>query len=162
MVDKAACECGCHAGKVGISAVSLTFCYGYLRKSHSLRKNISAMSGRRPECSARGDAFARHDDRYSLSRVFRSLRIFRPLPCVFAWERVPDRAGEGSWMKDRSLDLLRRRCPHPAFGHLLPSFGREKAIGMCRQFTLATCRLGSACQRFPARFLTGARAVPRG
>src|SRR5687768_8991478 len=75
MVDKAACECGCHAGKVGISAVSLTFCYGYLRKSHSLRKNISAVSGRRPECSARGDAFARHDDRYSLSRVFRSLII---------------------------------------------------------------------------------------
>jgi hypothetical protein len=64
----------------GICAVLLTFCYGHLRKSHPLRKkrkseNISAMSGRRPECSARGDAFTRHDDRYSPSRVFRSLII---------------------------------------------------------------------------------------
>jgi hypothetical protein len=42
------------------------------------------------------------------------------------WERVPDRAGEGSWMKLQMLEFAEQRCPHPGFAHLLPSFGREK------------------------------------
>jgi hypothetical protein len=45
-----------------------------------------------------------------------------------AWERVPDRAGEGSLTQIQLPELAETKGPHPAFGHLLPFFEREKAI----------------------------------
>ena len=50
---------------------------------------------------------------------------FRPLPCAFAWERVPDRAGEGWQMKMLVFEYAERRGPHPAFSHLLPPAAGE-------------------------------------
>jgi hypothetical protein len=60
---------------------------------------------------------------------FREVLQHSPSPVHLAWERVPDRAGEGILMKCLMLELVKTEGPHPAFGHLLPSrfAGREKA-----------------------------------
>jgi hypothetical protein len=48
-----------------------------------------------------------------------------PSPVAKQWEKVADRPDEGLFPSDGLAD----RGPHPPFGHLLPSCGREKGIG---------------------------------
>jgi hypothetical protein len=53
----------------------------------------------------------------------------RPFLCALAWERVPDRAGEGCLMQVQTPETIETKGPHPGFAHLLPCEGaREKAI----------------------------------
>ena len=59
-----------------------------------------------------------------------------PSPVRYAWERVPDRAGEGSLTQTQALELVETKGPHPAIacalaaqacnrGHLLPPAAGE-------------------------------------
>jgi hypothetical protein len=54
---------------------------------------------------------------------------YSPSPVRFAWERVPDRAGEGSLTQTHALELEETKGPHPAFGHLLPPWAGEGQLG---------------------------------
>ena len=43
----------------------------------------------------------------------------RPLLCAFAWERVPDRAGEGCLIQVQTSETIETKDPHPGFSHLV-------------------------------------------
>jgi hypothetical protein len=57
--------------------------------------------------------------------VTREMVQYSPSPLHLAWERVPDRAGEGFLTQPQALEHVETKGPHPAFGHLLPPMAEE-------------------------------------
>jgi hypothetical protein len=61
---------------------------------------------------------------FSTLSAKREMLRHSPSPVHFAWERVPDRAGEGSLTQIQAQEPM-AKSPHPAFGHLLPPAAGE-------------------------------------
>ena len=57
--------------------------------------------------------------------VTREMVQYSPSPVHLAWERGPDRAGEGSLTQTQALERVKTKGPHPAFDHLLPATAGE-------------------------------------
>ena len=66
--------------------------------------------------------------------VTREMVQYSPSPVLLAWERVPDRAGEGSLTQTQALERVETKGPHPAFGHLLPRWRAGEGQFARREF----------------------------